>query len=126
MAFRLPARYHVKVRVYNEEIDFGKGVAELLRLTGSTGSLSAACREMGMASSKAWKIIRRAEADLGIRLLEGCSGGRCGGGSKLTEAGRLLLERYTAFDRDVQQAAAHAFARHFGAGEGASRSPEKV
>ena len=31
------------------------------------GSMSAACREMGMAYSKGWKIVRRAEASWGIR-----------------------------------------------------------
>lgn len=58
MAYKAPEHYHVKVRVYNNEIDFGKGVAELLRRIAATGSLSAAYKSMGMSSSKAWKILR--------------------------------------------------------------------
>ena len=44
-----------------EEPDFGKGVAQLLSLTREKGSLSAAYKSMGMAASKAWKILNRAE-----------------------------------------------------------------
>ena len=66
MTYAEPQHYHVKVRVYNESIDFGKGVAELLQRIEATGSLSAAYKDMGMSASKAWKILRRAEADLGF------------------------------------------------------------
>ena len=42
MTYADPQHYHIKVRVYNESIDFGKGVAELLQRIEATGSLSAA------------------------------------------------------------------------------------
>lgn len=113
MAYKTPEHYHVKVRVYNNEIDFGKGVAELLRRIAATGSLSAAYKSMGMSSSKAWKILRHAEADLGFALVHGSAGGVSGGGTVLTDEGRQLLERYTAFDMAVQQAAERAFAKYF-------------
>ena len=109
MTYAEPQHYHVKVRVYNESIDFGKGVAELLQRIEATGSLSAAYKAMGMSASKAWKILRRAEADLGFAL----AGGKSGGSSVLTPEGRLLLERYTAFNAEVQLAAAQAFAKYF-------------
>lgn len=109
MAYKAPEHYHVKVRVYNNEIDFGKGVAELLRRIAATGSLSAAYKSMGMSSSKAWKILRHAEADLGFALVHGSTGG----GTVLTDEGRQLLERYTAFDMAVQEAAERAFAKYF-------------
>ena len=113
MTYKLPQNYHIKVRVYNESIDFGKGVAELLRRIDETGSLSAAYKGMGMSSSKAWKILRRAEADLGFALVQGTAGGASGGGTILTEAGRELLMRYAAFNAAVQAAAAQAFAKYF-------------
>ena len=111
MTYADPQHYHVKVRVYNESIDFGKGVAELLQRIEATGSLSAAYK--AMSASKAWKILRRAEADLGFALVSGTAGGKSGGGSVLTPEGRLLLERYTAFNAEVQSAAAQAFAKYF-------------
>lgn len=110
---RQPQRYHVKVRIYNEELWFGKGVAELLTRIEADGSLSAAYKAMGMSSSKAWKILRRAEADLGCALVESSIGGSSGGGTVLTAEGRELLSRYEAFNAEVQQAAAAAFARCF-------------
>lgn len=113
MSYANPQHYHIKVRVYNEAIDFGKGVAELLRRVDETGSLSAAYKAMGMSSSKAWKILHRAEADLGFALVRGTAGGRSGGGTVLTAEGRELLERYAAFNAEVQAAAARAFAKYF-------------
>ena len=52
MTYAEPQHYHVKVRVYNESIDFGKGVAELLQRIEATGSLSAAYKAMGMSASR--------------------------------------------------------------------------
>ena len=47
MTYADPQHYHIKVRVYNESIDFGKGVAELLQRIEATGSLSAAYGHVG-------------------------------------------------------------------------------
>ena len=47
----LPKRFDFRVRVFMEEPDFGKGVAQLLSLTREKGSLSAAYKSMGMAES---------------------------------------------------------------------------
>ncbi len=113
MTYSKPENFHVKVRIYNKEIAFGKGVAQLLRLTESLGSLSAAYKEMGMSSSKAWKILHRAEQDLGYALVTSSSGGRDGGGSCLTPEGRELLERYDAFECEVQRQARDAFRKYF-------------
>lgn len=113
VAYKSPAHYHIKVRVYNDEINFGKGVAELLRRIDEAGSLAAAYKAMGMSSSKAWKILRQAEADLGFALVHGSAGGASGGGTVLTAEGRELLARYAAFNAAVQQAAEEAFAKYF-------------
>lgn len=109
----LPQKFHIKVRVYNEEINFGKGVAQLLQLIDSEGSLAAAYKVMGMSSSKAWKILSRAQDDLGFALVQGSSGGRHGGSTVLTAEGRYLLQRYLLFEKDVQQYAGQRFAEYF-------------
>ena len=88
MSYRAPQKFHLKVRVYNEEIAFGKGIAQILELVEQYGSLTAAYKTMGMSSSKAWKILHRAEADLGYPLLKSVSGGARGGGPVLTPAGQ--------------------------------------
>jgi N-terminal domain of molybdenum-binding protein len=100
----LPKRFDFRVRVFMEEPDFGKGVAQLLSLTREKGSLSAAYKSMGMAASKAWKILNRAEADLGVKLVERKSGGKQGGGSHLTPEGEDILNRYENFQKEVAEA----------------------
>ena len=113
MAYKAPQNFHIKVRIYNHEIAFGKGIAQLLRLIAQEGSLSAAYRQMGMSSSKAWKILHRAEDDLGFKLVNSSSGGSSGGSSSLTPEGSELLGRYEAFEREIQQQAEKAFAKYF-------------
>ena len=110
----LPKRFDFRVRVFMEEPDFGKGVAQLLSLTREKGSLSAAYKSMGMAASKAWKILNRAEADLGVKLVERKSGGKQGGGSHLTPEGEDILNRYENFQKEVAEAVKRSFIKNFG------------
>lgn len=110
----LPKRFDFRVRVFMEEPDFGKGVAQLLSLTREKGSLSAAYKSMGMAASKAWKILNRAEADLGVKLVERKSGGKQGGGSQLTPEGEDILNRYENFQKEVAEAVKRSFIKNFG------------
>lgn len=92
----------MSLRLCNEEGEkiFGKGVAQLLRLIDKEGSLNAAAKKMGIAYSKAWKILHNAEEQLGFELVEKQSEGKNGGGSVLTPRGRSFLEKYEAFDRE--------------------------
>ena len=110
----LPKRFDFRARVFMEEPDFGKGVAQLLSLTREKGSLSAAYKSMGMAASKAWKILNRAEADLGVKLVERKSGGKQGGGSHLTPEGEDILNRYENFQKEVAEAVKRSFIKNFG------------
>lgn len=106
-------KFHMRLRVYRKERDFGPGVATLMQLVKETSSLSAACKEMNMSYSKAWKIIKRAEADLGFPLMAGIRGGESGGSTVLTEQGEDLLKRYLEFEAETQRAAAEIFQRIF-------------
>ena len=73
---------------------FGRGIASLCLGVLETGSLNAAAKGMGMAYSKAWRIIKDTEAALDLQLLN-----RDGAhGSDLTEAGNKLLDTYLAIE----------------------------
>lgn len=65
--------YNVRVRVKGKNVDgrdyFGRGVADLLHGVKEYHSLNQATKEMGMAYSKAWRIVRQAEKTLGMPLL---------------------------------------------------------
>ena len=84
---------------------FGRGIANLCLGVREAGSLNAAAKGMGMAYSKAWRIIRETEAALGIQLLN-----RDGAhGSTLTEEGDALLDAYISIDAQLQKDAEKAF-----------------
>jgi|Cm1ome_3_1110798.scaffolds.fasta_scaffold14713_3 hypothetical protein len=101
MTYKNPKKFDMKIRLYNQEKSFGKGVYELMKKTQTFGSLSGAYKDMKMSNSKAWKILKRAEEDLGMPLVERVSGGKDGGGSKLTQEGELLLEKYEKFIQEM-------------------------
>lgn len=83
---------------------FGRGVAQLCELVEETGSLNKACKSMGMAYSKAWRIIRNTESSLGIALLE-----RKGAhGSVLTQEAKRLVKAYRQTVEALQETAQKA------------------
>ena len=61
------------------------------------GSLNAAAKGMGMAYSKAWRIMKQTEEAFGFNLIN-----RDGAhGSTLTKEGTLLLSAFEQLERDV-------------------------
>ncbi|MBP1449540.1 MAG: LysR family transcriptional regulator [Thermoproteus sp.] len=66
--------------------------ARLLKYIDEMGSLLAAVKRLGIPYSKAWQSVARAEAALGIKLVEAKRGAAAG--ARLTEAGKNLLLRY--------------------------------
>ena len=88
---------------------FGRGIASLCLGVRETGSLNAAAKGMGMAYSKARRIIKDTEAALDLQLLN-----RDGAhGSDLTEAGNKLLDTYLAIEEKLQKEAEELFEAAF-------------
>ena len=69
-------RFVVSPRIMGEEKFFGPGIAVLLHRVEAYRSIRQATMSMGMAYSKAWAIIRRAERELGFPLLNTTTGGK--------------------------------------------------
>lgn len=105
--------YHMSIKFYREGKVFGPGAAQLLRGIRQWGSLQKAAASMGMAYSKAWKILRELEHNWGFSLVRREAGGRDGGGSRLTERGEALLDGYEAFMEEAGDAVEQIFRRHF-------------
>ncbi|MBQ3387460.1 MAG: LysR family transcriptional regulator [Eggerthellaceae bacterium] len=81
--------------------EFGRGVAALCQGVADTGSLNAAAKQMGMAYSKAWRIMKDTEDALGFKMLN-----RDGAhGSTLTVEGQALLDTYYEVEKLAQEAA---------------------
>ena len=76
------------------------------------GSLSAACASLGISYRKAWGELRKAEKRTGQRLIWKHRGGRDGGHTELTPAGRKWLKAWEAFRREAKASVAQAFETH--------------
>lgn len=105
--------YILRLRLKKQEIFFGPGVYELLCLVDETGSLQTAAGRMSMSYSKAWKVVRTAESELGFSLMERHAGGAGGGSSNLTEQGKIFVLRYGRFQQEVGEAAEKLFRKYF-------------
>lgn len=75
------------------EVEFDARDAALFRAIHRTGSVAAAATELGRSRARALSRVETLEGAFGT-LVERQRGGSDGGGSRLTEAGRRLLERY--------------------------------
>ena len=82
---------------------FGRGRAELLRAIERQGSISAAAARMGMSYRRAWSMLRTSEQRLGRSLVETTRGGARGGGARLTQEARELLEAFERIESRLEQ-----------------------
>lgn len=103
----------VHVRLKKDEIFFGNGICKLLELVDLHKSLNIASKEMEMSYSKAFRIVKIAETELGYKLLERSVGGPSGGGSVLTADGHIFLQTYKAFRSEVEVSTQKIFEKYF-------------
>ena len=92
---------------------FGEGPLRLLRNVERTGSVRAAALEMEMAYSKASKLLKQAEVNLGFSLTMRSAGGKDGGGSVLTPEGKRWLRQYEAYRNACVEANQAIYRRFF-------------
>jgi molybdate transport system regulatory protein len=93
---------------------FGDGPYELLKGVEKTNSLHKTADQMGMAYSKAWKLIRTMEQRLGFVLLDRKVGGRSGGGSSVTPEAKEFMLSYEQFREKIDVMINKIFQEHFG------------
>ena len=103
-----------KVWLDNNGKAFGDGPYELLRRVEETNSLHQAAGQMGMAYSKAWRLIRTLEKRLGFPFLERKIGGQLGGGSWITPQAKDLMNHYQLFRKEVEKNLERIYQKHFG------------
>lgn len=103
-----------RLRLYkNEEPSYGPGVARLIELVKECGSMAEACRIMNMSYSKGWRIVKRAENDLGIKFLVGVKGGRNGGSMLVTEEGDEFLHKYRMLEAELSKELDRLYNKYF-------------
>ena len=87
----------------------GPGKIALLEAIHRTGSLSQAARDLGMSYRRGWQLLSSLNASFREPIVTTATGGRGGGGARVTTFGRELVNRYRAFENDAQSRAARAF-----------------
>jgi molybdate transport system regulatory protein len=93
-------------------VDLGKGGAlgpgkiRLLEQIHAHGSISEAGRSMGMSYRRAWLLVDSLNRSFRQPVVSKQTGGRRGGGARLTPWGRRLVERYRAIETDAALAVA--------------------
>ncbi|HEY0302049.1 MAG TPA: LysR family transcriptional regulator [Rhizomicrobium sp.] len=109
-------------------IDFGNGSAlgpgkvRLLELVEETGSIRKAAAGMKMSYRRAWLLLKALDGTFGEPVVSTTTGGKAGGGARLTPLGGLVVERYRALEAKAARAAATDIAA---LEAGSARAPAK-
>ena len=93
---------------------FGEGPYRLLCGIEQYGSLRASAAAMGMAYTKALRLMKHAEEAWGCPLACKTIGGKHGGGSALTPEGKELLKKYEEYRTRCTEANRQIFDEIFG------------
>ena len=83
----------------NEKSYIGVGRAELLTRIAESGSISKAAKQMGMSYKAAWDSVDIMNKLSPSPLVESCTGGKGGGGTKLTPLGFEALKAFNELER---------------------------
>ncbi len=80
----------------------GSGRVKLLEMIQRRGSITEAARSMEMSYRHAWELVESMNSQSREPLVEKVTGGKGGGGARLTEAGEKALKMYRKFNDDFQ------------------------
>ncbi len=84
----------------------GPGKARLITLIDSTGSISAAAREMGMSYRRAWQLVDAINASFKRPVVITAVGGKRGGGAAVTAFGREMVADFRRMEEKASAAVA--------------------
>lgn len=94
---------------YDGKPVLGKGGAEILEQIAFEGSLMGAAEKLGMSYRYVWSYLQKTERAVGQEVVQTFKGGKSGGGgAKLTEFGRGLLDEYKRVERFLAEVLADA------------------
>ena len=92
-----PRKLRLRI-LFGPEIAVGPGKVALLDAIAETGSISAAARALGMSYRRAWLLIDTMNRCFREPVIETASGGKGGGGARITALGEDVLRRYRAME----------------------------
>ena len=88
---------HVQFRLRiskGADIAVGPGKIDLLEAIARTGSITAAARSLGMSYRRAWLLVDTMNRCFRGPVVDAETGGRRGGGTRLTTLGAEVVRRY--------------------------------
>ena len=83
----------------------GPGKVQLLEAIETTGSIRRAAAETGMSFRQAWLLLKAVERMFDGPVVGSLRGGAKGGGSALTDLGRLIVASYRELERSAEAGA---------------------
>jgi len=96
----------IRPRVYlGDGVAIGPGKIDLLRAVRRSRSISAAAKSLQMSYKRAWLLIDTLNRGFGRAVVETATGGRGGGGARLTGLGEQLVSRYEALEGCINSVA---------------------
>nr|WP_281407328.1 LysR family transcriptional regulator [Methylobacterium sp. P1-11] len=95
----------------------GPGKVRLLEMIAEHGSIAGAGRALGMSYRRAWLLVEAMNTGFGRPVVEAQTGGRAGGGARLSAFGADVVARYWAVEAAAEAAAAPFLGRLGQAGD---------
>ena len=88
---------------FAENNNLGPGKIALLEAVQATGSISDAARVLKMSYRRAWLLVSSLNAAFDEPVTIAATGGKGGGGARVTEFGAGLIALYRALEREITQ-----------------------
>lgn len=89
----------------------GPGKIHLLEAVRECGSLSQAARNIGMSYRRAWLLVESLRQSFRQPVTVASTGGKAGGGMRVTEFGDALIKTYRELEQDFATLAERRFQR---------------
>jgi molybdate transport system regulatory protein len=86
---------------FTDNVNLGPGKIALLEAIKSTGSISDAARALGMSYRRAWLLIDSVKQGFSAAAIVSATGGKGGGGARVTAFGDLLIAQYRKLEREI-------------------------
>jgi molybdate transport system regulatory protein len=86
---------------FTDNVNLGPGKIALLEAIKSTGSISDAARALGMSYRRAWILIDSVKQGFSEAVIVSASGGKGGGGARVTAFGDSLIDQYRMLEREI-------------------------
>jgi len=103
----------------------GPGKTKLLEQIEATGSIRKAAAAMKMSYRRGWLLLQALEETFGAPLAARSTGGKEGGGARLTPLGRFVVAEYRRIERDALKAAAKPIAALARKAQAGAKPPRK-